>query len=293
MKHKPQFLLPTLCVLAMACSKTGNNPGIQPLSTLQSGSNSQSLIATGTTTTLSADGPGNTYELINSKLGGTAVETPDCSHPSFGRHISEVFDNDLNKNVFVFTLHVTPDNDNCTNTDRQRVEIKTYGPSPDNLKAFNGDAVSYTWKFKLPAGFQPSPSFTHIHQIKAGDGDDGSPIITLTPRYNSAGNKLELIHINSSGTTTKVKTVDLSGFIDTWVTVTEQITFGSNGSYAVTIKKISDNSTLLSYSNSNIDLWRSGTTFCRPKWGFYRSLANTSYLRDESIRFADFTLTKF
>lgn len=83
MKHKPQFLLPTLCVLAMACSKTGNNPGIQPLSTLQSGSNSQSLIATGTTTTLSADGPGNTYELINSKLGGTAVETPDCSHPSF------------------------------------------------------------------------------------------------------------------------------------------------------------------------------------------------------------------
>ena len=49
---------------------------------------------------LVADGPGNTYELINSVLGGDATEDPDCAHPSFGRHIREEFDNTLNKNVF-------------------------------------------------------------------------------------------------------------------------------------------------------------------------------------------------
>src|SRR6476659_1646601 len=120
---------------------------------------------------LVADGPGNTYELINSVLGGDATEDPDCAHPSFGRHIREEFDNTLNKNVFVFTLHVTPDDDRCNgSTDRQRNEIKTYGPSPDGLKGQLDETVTYQWKFKLDAGFKPSLSFTHIHQVKAGDG---------------------------------------------------------------------------------------------------------------------------
>ena len=51
---------------------------------------------------LSADGPGDTYELINSVLapGGNVVEVPDCAHPEFGRHIDEAYDSILNENVF-------------------------------------------------------------------------------------------------------------------------------------------------------------------------------------------------
>jgi hypothetical protein len=60
---------------------------------------------------LRADGPGSTYELINSTLGGTAEEVPDCGDPGFGRHITEVFDSTLGKYVFAFYMHVTPDND--------------------------------------------------------------------------------------------------------------------------------------------------------------------------------------
>lgn len=239
--------------------------------------------------TLSANGPGNTYELINQVLGGTAYEVPDCRHTTFGRHISEVFDNDLNENVFVFSIHVTPDDDRCTNTDRQRNEIKTYGPSPDSLKGQLNETVLYKWKFKLDAGFKSSPSFTHIHQIKAGDGDDGAPIITISPRHGSP-DKLEIIH--TAGTTAasqgKVKVVDLAPFKGTWVEVTEKITYKTAGSYSVTIKRISDGAVLLDYSNTNIDMWRDNTTFCRPKWGIYRSLNNASYLRDEDVRFADF-----
>ena len=244
-------------------------------------------------TTLSADGPGNTYELLSSVLGGTPYEVPDCSHPAFGRHISELFDSTLHENVFVFSIHVTPDNDRCVNFDRQRNEIKTYGPSKDSLKGFLNDSVTYHWKFRLDTGFKASPSFTHIHQIKAGDGDDGAPLITLTPRYGKP-QQLQVIHTGSSSSTSQgtVKSVDLTPFYGSWVEVEEKITYKTHGSYSVTIRKISDGTSLLAYSSTDIDMWRDSSTFCRPKWGIYRSLKNASYLRDEQVRFADFCIAK-
>jgi hypothetical protein len=246
---------------------------------------------------LVAEGPGNTYELINSILGGTgnAVEDPDCAHTSFGRHISEVYDNTLSKNVFAFILHVTPDDDRCNgSTDRQRNEIKTYGPSPANVKGELNETVTYRWKFKLGAGMQPSSSFTHIHQLKAGDGtNEDAPIITITPR---AGNpeKLEIIHTGNSGVTTlnKVKIVDLAPFKGTWVEVIEKVSYKTSGFIDLAIRKVSDGTVLLSYTNNNIDLWRDGATFVRPKWGIYRSLNNVASLRDEEVLFADFCIAE-
>src|ERR1041385_8543160 len=61
---------------------------------------------------LSANGPGDTYELIDSVLGRNAhEEVPDCSLPDFGRHIAEIYDSTLHRYVFVFYIHVHPDND--------------------------------------------------------------------------------------------------------------------------------------------------------------------------------------
>lgn len=241
-----------------------------------------------------ADGPGNTYELINSFLGGNAIENPECVHPEFGRHITEAWDNTLGKNVFVFHSHVTPDNDRCVSFDRQRIEIKTYGPSPANVKGSKGEVHTYRWKFKLDSGFQPSSSFTHIHQIKAGDGsDDGSPLITITPR---AGNpeKLQIIFTPSSGGSGggTVASANLSSFKGTWVEVYERVFYEENGTYEINIVRVSDGVSLLSYSNNNIDMWRGDATFNRPKWGIYRSLNNASSLRDEQVRFADFCIAE-
>jgi hypothetical protein len=244
--------------------------------------------------TLKADGPGSTYELIASAFGGDPLEDPDCAHPAFGRHVSEVFDPVLNENVFVFTIHVTPDNDRCNgSTDRQRNEIKTYGPSPDSLKGQLNETVTYRWKFKLDAGFQSSPSFTHIHQVKAGDGNNDAPIITITPRAGTP-EKLEIIHTGNSAASSlgKVKTVDLAPFKDTWVEVTEKVVYKTKGSIDLVIKRVSDGATLLAYANNNLDMWRDSTTFCRPKWGIYRSLNNVPYLRDEEVRFADFCIAE-
>ncbi len=239
---------------------------------------------------LEADGPGNTYELINSVLapGYNVVETPECIHPEFGRHIAEVWDNDLNQFVFEFYSHITPDNDRCINFDRERTEIKTYEPSPENLKGVSGEIVMYKWKFMVPSGFQPSSHFTHIHQIKAVGGNDDMPLFTLTPR---AGNpdKIELIHDNI----TKVATVNLSEFEGIWVEATERIMIDSlHGTYSILIKRVSDGHIVLSYSNTNLMTIRSDNDFIRPKWGIYRSLLSPSSLRDEAMRFAGFSISE-
>ncbi|MCX6209252.1 MAG: T9SS type A sorting domain-containing protein [Bacteroidetes bacterium] len=253
--------------------------------------------------TLNANGPGSTYELINSVLapGYTAVESPDqCnSHPSFGRHIAEVFDATLNKFVFEFYIHVptsfpittsTADNDRCISFDRQRVEIKTYESSPANLKGTIGETTTYKWKFKLPSGFQPSPNFTHIHQIKAVGGDDGDPLFTLTPRYGTT-NAMQLLYYLDSNTSANVLTsVNLSSFLGTWVEATEVVNVGANGTYSINVKRVSDGLSLLSYSSSNIQTIRQSNSFIRPKWGIYRSLNSQSFLRDDSIRLSDISI---
>ena len=243
---------------------------------------------------LEANGPGNTYELINSVLApnATAVEAPDqCgNHASFGRHIAEVFDATLNQFVFEFYAHANDDNDRCMSFDRQRTEIKTYAPSPNNLKGTAGETVTYKWKFRLPQGFQASSSFTHIHQIKAVGGDEDDPIFTLTPRAGST-NRMELIHVPATvSTNIYLATANLSLFLGVWVEVTEQIKYGVNGTYSIIIKRVSDGATLLSYANNNILTMRANNDFVRPKWGIYRSLNNVAQLRDDSLRLASISI---
>jgi hypothetical protein len=242
---------------------------------------------------LTADGVTPAYTRIQGVLHASP-ENPDCAHPIFGPHITQVPDSDLGSYVFDFNIHVIPDNDRCSKFDRERLEIKTEGNSstPDYLKGFLGDTVTFRWRFKLPEGFQPSYSFTHIHQIKAYDGDDGSPLLTLTPRYSSSGNTLQLIHIDSKGTTTYLASTALSPFLGTWVEAYEKIKYGTTGQYSIVIRRVSDGATLFSYSSSNLDLWRNGTTVVRPKWGIYRSLNNAQQLRDEQVLFDDFCLAK-
>ena len=241
---------------------------------------------------LIADGHTDTYTLISSVLGGDANETPDCSHTAFGPHVTQIFDDALGKSVFVFHIHVTPDDDRCQAFDRQRNEIKTYGPSPDYLKAFLDDTTTYRWRFKLDAGFQPSASFTHIHQLKAGDGDAGAPIITITPRYGSP-ERLELIHVDSRGTSTTLASTPLAPFKGAWVEAYERVRWSSTrGTYSLEIRRLSDAALLFSFASTQLDLWRDSTSFARPKWGIYRSLNDRTRLRDEQVRFDRFCLAK-
>lgn len=246
---------------------------------------------------LEADGPGNTYELITSALApgyDTATcEVPDVFHPSFGRHIAEVWDADLSKYVFEFYAHASIPNELqdwvTTDVDRQRNEIKTYNQSPDSLKGLTGKMLTCKWQFKVPVGFQPSPNFTHLHQIKGVDGDESNPLFTLTPRYGSSGNKLELVYIDGHNLSTKLSIVDLALFEGNWVEATEKIKVDSlHGTYSIQIKNVTTGAVIMSYNNSDLCTIRSTNSFIRPKWGIYRNITQLSYLRDEAVRFAGF-----
>ena len=241
--------------------------------------------------TLNANESGNTYEDINAVLapGHNVIEVPDCNHAEFGRHIDELFDTELNANVFRFIAHKTPDNDRCQNFDRQRTEIKTYAQSPDYLKAIAGEIVEYRWKFKLSSDFKVSPNFTHLHQIKSVGGPYASiPMITLTARKANP-DRIELRYTPTTNQTT-IETANLDLFRGHWVEVTERITYGNEGRYSISIDRISDNLSILNYINDAIDMWQDGADFARPKWGIYRSLINSDDLQDEVVLFNNFSI---
>ena len=243
-------------------------------------------------TTLYARSPGRSYEQIDSTLGlnsGAMEETPDqCwSHPQFGRHILEVYDSTLKKYVYEFYIHIKShlDNDRCINFDRQRAEIKTDSSSPSYLKGYVGNKLTYTWMFKLPAKFQEGPNFTHIHQIKAVDGDYSSPIFTLSPFNDSVKQEMQIVYTkDSSASQDVVKQLPLAPFLGTWITATENLTVGAKGTYSIVLKNTITGKTLLTYTNDSIQTIRPSNSFIRPKWGLYRSVIDSAYLRDDTMR---------
>jgi hypothetical protein len=219
----------------------------------------------------SADGPGGTYDLIRRNY---TTELPDCGH--MVDHITEAFDDELKKNVFVFHAHVNQDDDRCGATDRQRTEIRARAA---DIVAQNGETVYYRWKFKLATGFQGSPSFTHIMQIKS---DQAAPVMTLTPRTSTLAIDGR---IGARGATA------LSKFIGVWVVAEMKVVYGNGGSVALRIRRISNGEVLFDYSGG-ADTWDDGASGHDFKAGIYRSLNNRGMLRDEQVRFADFCASK-
>jgi hypothetical protein len=244
---------------------------------------------------ISADGPGNTYELIEGK--GFGMELPDCGHPV--RHVREVFDSTLNRNVFAMDIHVDSwlDTDRCNgSTDRQRNEVKTApgGGDTSTLECAQGQTCYYRWKFKLDSGVQPSSSFFHIHQIKAqSGGDEGSPIFTITLRKGSP-DQIQFIYTagsGGSGSGTKAQT-SLTPFKGVWVEAFVAHKASDSGFINASIKRLSDGATLISWNSGTIDTWRSGNNYNRGKWGLYRSLNDKASLRDETMLINDWCVTE-
>jgi hypothetical protein len=251
-----------------------------------------------------ADGQTDTYTLIDSILAlpnASVIEQPDCLHLGFGPHITQELDAALNKPVFVFHMHRDIDgdgaaNNGCQRIDRQRLEIKTYANSPDYLKAFLGDTVTYRWRFKLDAGFQVSPSFTHVHQIKSVGGTDDPPVVTLSPVLVSGAQVFELRFDDiGDNAPTRLQRLPLAPFKGEWLEVRERITYTEpTGPFFIEIRRVSDGAVLMTHS-ADLITWRpGGTTFVRPKWGIYRNIAanNIPLLRDEQVKFDGFCLAK-
>jgi hypothetical protein len=273
------------------------------------------------TTTMEADASlaGRSDEDINRymrQFGFDFTENPNCTG-GFGGHPDGVHgdvDSDLvlARPVFRFDIHIDPviDGDRCSSStvDRQRNEMKSITNNSTWAKVQgNWDEWQILeWKFKLPAGFQPTQNFGHIHQIKAQDGpNNGSPVITITPRSSSSGanKRVQIIHSvdgASTGKGTIVDNIPLSDFEDEWVQVREEIHYTHDGYYSLKITRLSDNKVLIDFKDEHIDMWRIGSSYIRSKFGLYRSLAGgrlnqtpvgqSPLLKNESLWITDFRI---
>jgi chitodextrinase len=221
--------------------------------------------------------------------GGFQIEDPDCVHPGFGAHITQAFDQELARNVFVFHSHIEEDNDRCIVFDRVRMEVKGSSGTIPELRHAEGQETFYRWKFRLDEDFIGVSSFHHLFQNKAVGGDDaGFPIITITARTS----KVEVRH-NGGDTGADLGTLveaDITKFRGKWVEGYVRQIHAEAGTLEVSIRDMATGQTILQYSNENIDLWRTGADLNRPKWGVYR--AKNDALRDEDVRFADFCVSE-
>jgi hypothetical protein len=239
-----------------------------------------------------ADLLGKLYSDINTYMRGFGfdyTEHPNCTGV-MGGHVEGVhgavnLDSYFNRSVFRFDIHIDPviDGDRCSSStvDRQRNEMKSItNNSTWAIVQGNWDEWQILeWKFKLAKGFQPTSSFCHIHQLKAQDGpNNGSPVITITPRANSSGTnkRIQIIHSVDGANTGKGTIVDnipLSDFEDEWVRVREEAHYTHDGFYSAKITRISDGKVLIDFQDEHIDMWRIGSSYIRNKFGIYRSLA--------------------
>ena len=240
---------------------------------------------------LRGTGSQDAYAAINDKLAedGNAIEVSDCSHPQFGSHITQAFDEILKKHVFRFHIHRDHDTDRCKKFDRQRTEIKVYDKSPDWLKGVENSKFTYKWKFRLDRNFQPSRHFTHWFQMKAVGGPYSShPMITFTARkrHGERPDRFELRY-GTQHDSSKLMEANLPLFLGRWLQVSVNARFGEKGALAIRITSINTGAQLLHYENNSIKLWKDSADFLRPKWGIYRSLKHKGALRDEVVDFAD------
>lgn len=268
--------------------------------------------------TLTADGDDtgtNTYDIIQNVFAVGSIESPDLysvNHQSDGQHILQGTDDEVG-HYFVFLSHRDLDGDRDKDyTDRQRNEIKAYDKSINALKAFENETMQYTWKFKVLSGMELSSKFSHFFQLKAVNdsesyvnGNDSQPIITLSgAEKTSTGNTLQVRHNSGHDLTGNTTSSDYlyeenSGWNDLtseWVEVFVEAKFSEQGTFKLTITRLSDDKIIINVNKSDIDMWRGNeaSDFVRPKWGIYRSIVETDSLRadEEKIYFTDFSIKK-
>ena len=211
------------------------------------------------------------------------------------RHVREVFDSALGKNVFAFDAHRDLDNDRCTNFDRQRMEVKT-APGDANqstLQHANGETAYYRWKFKLLRAFRPlrtshtfSRSRRRPEMTRARPSSRSLPAPAIRISCKSSGRRLPANRAEASRrrpTSRCSVTCGLKLSCSTGARTRKR---------QLSIKRLSDGATLISWTSGALDTWRSGNNYNRGKWGIYRSLNSISQLRDETVLFADWCVSE-
>ena len=284
----------TLCV--SACGTTGNSAKFAPA---PNG-------VVGNTLCLNAGEPGqpDTYQHIESVFGTGAVESPSDTQytPARPHVLQRGGDGIVGPHFAILAIEPTDVNQDLVplpkGADRSRTEIKiapSKGGIHDAFKAHDGDTFVYAWRFRIAPGMKFSPSFTHIHQLKAYGGNFAEPpLITFTPLVTG---KMEVRHVGDSqknaSTSKTLGSMSLEGIPGQWLDVREEITYSNtSGRYHLVIRDQAG-AVVLEIDENGLETWRTGTDHMRPKWGIYRRHhAALNQNTDDYVYFANFAITR-
>src|SRR4051812_23466150 len=204
-------------------------------------------------------------------------------HPSTGTFTNDSYVNitDQGSGVIRYTLRYQPDMDwwdgdrNTTNTDRQRAEVKGLGVHQKTDQTFR-----YSFDWRTDADFIGTSTFCHIFQLKATDGDNDPPLVTLTLNKNGVGGLRIWSGTDSNFTTARNFTYATNTWTHADILITTSL--GNTGSVMASINGDG-------YSGlSNLPVFRPSATDYRPKWGFYRAIntsmfVGTNWMEDRSV----------
>lgn len=256
---------------------------------------------------------GRTHVEINeymNEFGWAYTEHPNMSekdHPN-EEHCRILFDKELKQYIFRFINHANDeilDGDRGSKNDRQRNEMKSLtGPYRKHLNGNYEEVQVLKWKFRLPKGFRATKNFCHIHQLKAQEGNNGAPLITVSVRADKDGgnSRIQVIHTGDRRDSSRgiiIDNLSLVDFENEWIEVTTEMYYAHNGTFKIRMVRIGDGKVIVDKCFDNIDLWRSGAKDIRSKFGIYRSYGrrmknNTDRpdngIKDEILDFADFRI---
>jgi hypothetical protein len=156
--------------------------------------------------------------------------------------------------------------------ERQRNEIKGYQRSPEPMKAKLRETHHIKWYLKIDKSFQINKEFCHFFQLKAvGSKNIDDPVLTLSGVTERGKPQLQLQwwSLKDSG---RIFLTEWENCKDKWLICECISNYSKNGSIHFSIRSM-DGEINLKKQLNNLETWREGFEFIRPKWGIYRSLA--------------------
>jgi hypothetical protein len=146
-----------------------------------------------------------------------------------------------------------------TSTDRQRAEVRALG-----AHQLPGETYDYKSTWKTNSSFVKGSHFCHVTQVKADDGDNSPPLVTISINSNSSA-ALE----KDSGS-------------DTGLSVVRSFSWapGSSITTRIRLKVSTSTSGIIQLSvngdslqgKTGLSMYRANATAYHPKWGLYRGL---------------------
>jgi hypothetical protein len=161
-------------------------------------------------------------------------------------------------------------------TSRQRAEVKGLGPHQKT-----GETFEYATTWRTSTNFFGTGRFCHVFQLKALDGDNGAPLVTLSIL---AGTNRACVHFWSGNSRGFINVREFAWSPGVWENVRIRIKTSNVKEGAISVSLNGDKFQGI----ANVAVYRPDSKVYRPKWGLYRGTSKNlppgdSYVEHKNV----------